>query len=764
MQGGERSFAQVVVPSPLNEPLTYAIPPALRKSLRIGMRVLVPLGKRKVAGIVSDFLAQTPRQQIKEILAVLDDRPVLDSSLLKLIDWASHYYLAPVGEVLATILPPALRVHSLRVLAAKPGAFPEAGELERKILEQVRRRKGRLTIRSLARIVPEKRLNRALERLSAMGALEIKERMSSRKSMGGLESALATPPADGAGQHGGSPQGFTLTPEQEQAMALLGARIEAGGFETFLLCGVTGSGKTEVYLRSMELVRRANQKSLILAPEISLTPQLLDRLDERFPSRVGVLHSALTPSERWDQWWRILDGRVDVVIGARSAVFAPLPHLGLIIVDEEHDSSYKQEEGLRYHARDLAVVRGKLIGCPVILGSATPAVESFENCRQRRYRLLELSQRVEQRPLPSEEMVDMRGETRDGGRRTEDRERVPGRRSSVVGLFSSRLKEALQVNLARGRQSLIFLNRRGFANFLQCRKCGYVRRCPHCSVSLTLHLREHGLYCHHCGFRELVRDLCPGCGNPSLTALGFGTETVEQEISRLMPEARIARMDRDTTTKRGSQERLVRRWQKGEIDILVGTQMITKGHDVAGVTLVGVILADLSLNLPDFRAAEKTFQLLTQVAGRAGRGQEPGQVIIQTFAPDHYALRYVTSHDYKGFFASEIEFRRALNYPPFRRLVGLRLEGPSPQDAKAKAQLLGDALRQHDGPGIHERVEILGPAPAPIEKLRSRYRWQILLKGENSPSVLGLAKRARALFPRSHKTRLFIDVDPYNML
>lgn len=759
MEDGGRNLAQVIIPSPLKESLTYAVPTILQDSLQIGMRVLVPLGKRKIAGVVGNFLAETPLQKLKEILSILDDRPVLDPSLLKLVDWASRYYLAPAGEVLATILPPTLRAQSVRVLVARPGEFPEAGELERRILERVRRRRGQLTIRALARTLPERGLHRALERLSAMGALEITERMSGRKSTGRLESSPAARPVDGVDrQRGDTFRSFELTSEQERAVALINARLNEGGFETFLLCGVTGSGKTEVYLRAIELARRATKRTLILSPEISLTSQLLDRLDERFPNRVGVLHSALTPAERWAQWWRILDGRVEVVVGARSAIFAPLPDLGLIIVDEEHDSSYKQEEGLRYHARDLAVVRGKLIGCPVILGSATPAVESFENCRQGRYRLIELSQRVERRPLPRVETVDLRPAA---GRESEKSEE---KRPRTPAIFSPCLAQALESNFARGRQSLIFLNRRGFANFLQCRRCGFVRRCPHCSVSLTFHFRERGLCCHHCGFREPTRLLCPGCGNPSLTALGFGTETVEQEISRLMPEARIARMDRDTTTKRGSQERLMQRWQKGEIDVLVGTQMITKGHDVAGVTLVGVILADLSLNLPDFRAAEKTFQLLTQVAGRAGRGRDPGRVIIQTFAPEHYALRHVTSHDYKGFFASEIEFRRALDYPPFRRLVQLRLEGPSPEDVEAKARRLGDALRQRERPGLHEPLEILGPAPAPIEKLRSRYRWQILLKGEKSPSLLELAKRARALFPPSRKTRLFIDIDPYNML
>jgi len=456
--------------------------------------------------------------------------------------------------------------------------------------------------------------------------------------------------------------------------------------------------------------------------------------------------AALTQAERWRQWWRILRGNVEVVVGARSAVFAPLPDLGLIIVDEEHDPSYKQEEGLRYQARDLAVVRAKLAGCPVILGSATPAVESFENCRQGRYRLLELTQRVERRPLPFVEIVDLREEVN---------------RSSH---FSSKLTEALQENFARGKQSLVFLNRRGFANFLQCRLCGFVLRCPHCSVTLTYHLGHKSLFCHHCGLRKPAGDQCPGCANAALTGMGFGTEKIERELLRLMPGARIARMDRDTTRRRGSQERLIRQWQKGEIDILVGTQMITKGHDVARVTLVGVVLADLSLNLPDFRAAERTYQLLAQVAGRAGRGEEPGRVIIQTYMPDHYALRHVANHDYKGFFASEIEFRQALNYPPFSRLIHLRLDGAKPQEARAKATLLGESLRKRQREAGFHKTEVLGPAPAPIEKLRGRYRWQILLKGERSPLLARLASGAQELLPRSHATRLHIDVDPYDML
>ncbi|MGH7829418.1 MAG: replication restart helicase PriA, partial [Candidatus Binatia bacterium] len=521
-----------------------------------------------------------------------------------------------------------------------------------------------------------------------------------------------------------------------------------------------------VYLRAMEAAEQSGRRSLVLVPEISLTPQLLDRLRSRFPDDVGVLHSALTPRERWIEWRRILRGEVAVVVGARSALFAPLPDLGLIVVDEEHDPSYKQEEGLRYHARDLAVVRGKLAGCPVLLGSATPSVESFENSQRGRYRLLRLTKRVEERSLPRIEIVDLRQEW--GGDRPESGDQREAFRhpSSGFRLFSSSLVQALQENHARGQQSLIFLNRRGFANFLQCRLCGFVLRCDHCSVTLTFHLKERRVICHHCGLCKAGSDLCRGCGQRSLLPVGFGTEQIEQELCRLLPQARVARMDRDTTRQRGSQDRLIRQWERGEIDVLVGTQMITKGHDVAGVTLVGVLLADLSLNLPDFRAGERTFQLLTQVAGRAGRGKEPGRVIVQTYAPDHYAVGCAAAHDYEGFFSSEIEFRRSLSYPPFSRLVHLRLEGPNAEEVEARAAMLGQALRheQRQEDKISGEIEILGPAPAPIKRLRGRYRWQILLKGEKSSSLLERAGQARAIVPRSRSVRLHIDVDPYSML
>ena len=753
MQRGEGEFAKVIIPSPLKEPLIYAIPPLLKVDLKIGMRVSVPLGQRKVTGVVVDLLSETALPRVRDILAILDERPILDHSLLKLIHWVSQYYLSSAGEVLTTVLPPSLRSESQRLIYSRPGEFPVARGLERKILDEVQRKGGKSTLKSLARRFQGRGLYRALNRLATIGAVEIRDR-----AVRGRRRKNAELLGNRANRSPGYEE-FSPTAEQQGALDVIKERLRRGGFETFLLYGVTGSGKTEVYLRAMEETQRAQKRSLILLPEISLTPQLLDRVEERFPGKVGILHSALTSSERWAQWWHILAGNVDVVVGARSAVFAPVPDLGLIVVDEEHDSSYKQDDGLRYHARDLAVVRGKLVGCPVILGSATPAIESFENCRQGRYRLIELSQRVEQRPLPSVEVVDLRQEFRGKGT-------AVTAQPSTFGLFSPHLRETLQENHARGYQSLLFLNRRGFANFLQCRLCGFVLRCDHCSVAMTFHLKRQSVFCHHCGSRKPARDLCPQCGNLTLSGMGFGTEQVEQELQRLMPGARIGRMDRDTTSKRGSQERLIRQWEKGEIDVLVGTQMITKGHDVTGVTLVGAILADLSLNLPDFRAVERTFQLLSQVAGRAGRGKEPGRVIIQTFSPDHYAFQHVISHDYKGFFNSEIELRRALNYPPFSRLVHLRLEGSLAPEVEAKAKMLGEELRERRrrDPKLQEKIEILGPAPAPIEKLRGRYRWQILLKGKTSQSLLEFANQVREIFNRSHSIRLYIDVDPYNML
>ena len=758
-------FARIIIPTPLKDPLIYKVPDSLWEQIGPGMRVLIPLGKRKVTGVVLELLRETVLPETRAILDLLDERPIVDSALLQLSQWVAQYYLATLGEVFATVLPPSLRTETQRTILLKPGPVSVCEALEKRILDRLRQSKGKISVKRLTRELTGANLYGVIERLKSMGAIEIRERLPSHRSRS-EKIFLETDSAPALE----TPSRLALHTEQEQALRKIEDRLREGGFETFLLHGVTGSGKTEVYLRAMEQARRAGRGSLILIPEISLTPQLIDRLNVRFPGRVGILHSALSGPERWAQWWRIVRSNVDVVVGARSAVFAPLANLGLIIVDEEHDPSYKQEEGLRYNGRDVAVVRGKLSACPVILGSATPAIESYQNSLEGRYRLLEMTQRVQRRPLPSIETVDLRlksnwSQPPSEGKAPWSTRSMPAR-SGEHRMISDRLAGFLKKNYQAARQSLIFLNRRGFANFLQCAFCGYVLRCSYCSVTLTLHKQQKSVSCHHCNFHQPVTALCPECGNLTLLGVGVGTEQIEEALHRLLPEARIARMDRDTTSKRGAHEELIRRWEKGEIDILVGTQMITKGHDVAGVTLVGALLADLSLNLPDFRSGERTFQLLSQVAGRSGRGDEPGNVIIQTYAPDHYAIQHLIHHDYKGFFDAEINFRRALNYPPFSRLVCLRLEGPKLEQVEKKAIMLGATLREktlHNS-RFREKIEILGPAPAPIEKLRNRYRWQLLLKGKQSSSLLELAKHAQEELPRSRSLRLHVDVDPYNML
>ena len=750
-------FARVVIPSPLKQPLTYAVPRGARQQISVGTRVWIPLGRRKVIGVVIELLGTTSLTEIKEIEAILDERPILDSKLLRLARWISQYYVASLGEVLATVLPSSLRPQSKRTVFARAGAFSFSDMWDAKILEALRERSRGMSFETLIRKFPGDEINRALRRLESSGAIEIHESIPSRRS-GSKEVTLAIDPADPD-----SAARIVLTSEQEIALSAIANRLSHGGFETFLLHGVTGSGKTEVYLRAMEQVRESGRRSLILVPEISLTPQLIDRLNVRFPGRVGVLHSALSGAERSAHWWNIARGNVDVVVGARSAVFAPLPDLGLIIVDEEHDPSYKQEEGVRYNGRDVAVVRGKLTGCPVILGSATPALESYENCLRGRYRLLEITKRIYQRPLPQMDIVDLRAES---AHRKSDSGASHTGKGDDHPLVSKRLVKALIENYQRARQSLIFLNRRGFSNFLQCNTCGHVIRCSHCSVTLTLHLQRGSLCCHHCDYRRPITDSCPECGNATLREVGVGTEQIEQSLQRIVTGARVARLDRDTSGKRGVQEKLIRSWENGEIDILVGTQIITKGHDVGGVTLVGALLADLSLNLPDFRATERTFQLLNQVAGRSGRGDDPGHVIVQTYAPDHYVFQYLLSHDYKGFFELELEFRRALSYPPFSRLVSLCIDGPKVAEVESEAKKLAAHLRERHAANskYRDQIEILGPAPAPIAKLRGRYRWQLLIKAKQISALLEFANIARELLPRSSKARLHIDVDPFNML
>ena len=763
------SFARVAVTVPASPQgfLTYRVPAGWQGRVVPGIRVLVPVGLRKITGIVTELCRESGREEVKDILDLLDERPIFPPDLLSLWQWAAAYYIASPNEVLSTILPGSLRVESERVVRLRREGHREEnlGKPEQEVLTFLAEKK-RTTTKALRRRFPSLHLSEVLGRLEERGFITIQERLPGYQR-GYLRGAAASPTV------GEEPERYRLSQAQESVLVPILSSLAKPSFTTFLLHGVTGSGKTEVYLQAAEAAVKQGKGVLILVPEIALTHQLVEQVRARFGPQVALLHSGLVGAERWAAWWQIARGEAPVVVGARSAIFAPLPSLGLVVVDEEHDSAYKQEEGVRYNARDLAVVRGKLCSCPVILGSATPSMESYFHSRKRRYILLELPERVEEKRLPRVEVVDLRAHSQ-GPIAKESRAKGQGLSSKPLAisqeplrrLFSPSLCEALRHNFEAGGQSLLFLNRRGYANYLQCYLCGVVISCPNCSVTLTFHLHGRRLRCHYCGFFQAAPDLCPQCHGASLESLGVGTEQVEEAIKKLVPEARVARLDRDTASRRGALAHLLSAWRKNEIDILVGTQMVTKGHDIPGVTLVGVLLADVSLNLPDFRAAERTFQLLTQVAGRAGRGREDGRVIIQTYRPQHYSVRLAASHDFSRFAERELAYRKALSYPPFIRMVNLRLEGLDRDRVKALAEYLAQTLRSL----CQEQKEapmLLGPAPAPIERLKGRYRWHLLLKGGESRTLHALVRKGKeAILARAKAQgiRVIVDVDPYSML
>jgi primosomal protein N' (replication factor Y) len=792
--------------------LDYAVDASLEAVLRPGVRVLVPLGARRAVGIVTELAAASSHPRLKKVIAALDAQPLLDASLMQLCRWLADYYLCSFGEAVSTALPGSVRISIERVVQA---VHPLPSDAERlspsatqllewlvtegaqttqaieskfgadahkalaalrrrscvSIEEQVRGGEGPTKHERYYRVARELTADEAGEwsrkrpaqyavyaylhahPLRRARALELHATFPNASAKLGalikagcaevVEEEVYRPvlPVDV-----GEDRPVELTAAQRAAVTAV-VDSPGGAFRTFLLWGVTGSGKTEVYLQSIAACLAANHTALVLVPEISLTHQLVDRVRARFGERVAVLHSGLSDGERWDEWRRIARGDVAIVVGARSAVFAPLPHLGLVVIDEEHDASFKQEDGIRYNGRDVAVMRAKLAGCPAVLGSATPAVETFHNGQTGRYQMLTLPERVEARPLPGVDIIDLRR----------------GPSVAKLVLISPRLAAALQANLAAHGQSLIFLNRRGFANFLQCLQCGEALMCPNCSVTLTLHRRMRALRCHHCDYTIPPPAACPDCGGLSLSAWGAGTEQVEAALHQMLPGARIGRMDRDTTSRKGSQREIFTAWERREYDVLIGTQMITKGHDVPGVTLVGVLLADSSLNFPDFRAAERTFQLLTQVAGRAGRGTRPGRVIVQTLQPDHLSLQCAAQHDFRTFVEHELAARRELGYPPFARLVQIRCEGEDPQATERIVQ----AVAAQVNAAAEKGVELLGPTPAPIERLRRRYRWQLLIRGRSGAAVRRAARIGRDAVRRAARTagvRLLVDVDPYGML
>jgi primosomal protein N' (replication factor Y) len=548
---------------------------------------------------------------------------------------------------------------------------------------------------------------------------------------------------------------ITLNPEQKRALEAVKEKLTSGDNKPILLHGITGSGKTEIYLRAFEELKKLGGQGLLLVPEISLTPQLVQTFTAKFKDEIAVYHSGLTDAQRQKQWENMRQSKVFAAIGTRSALFAPFPQLKLIIVDEEHDSSYKQEEGFLYQARDAAVMRAKLEGAVIILGSATPSFESFSNAHLGKYDYFELTRRATGALLPRVEIVDMR---------TQKRQKSGGDASLAL---SDTLIESIRETLEKKEQALIFLNRRGFSNFLLCPDCGHVLLCPNCDISLTHHMAPKRLLCHYCDFAFPIPNTCPKCGSTKLTAVGCGTERIEEELAKLFPQASIMRLDRDTQLKATSRKTFLSKMQAGKIDILVGTQIVAKGHDFPSVTLVGVVDADVSLHLPDFRSFERTFQILTQVAGRAGRADKPGRVIIQTYQPDHPSLVCAREHDFKSFFEFEKNHRQALKYPPFGRLANIRFAGNSNEKTRVCAKrCLSILTRQKKLLGLDKSIDLLGPAPAPLQKVRNKFRWHLLIKSPRSGQLTRFLNISMPAIGNEAAggCRITIDVDPINML
>lgn len=818
----EPKCAEVALAMPLRRTYSYLIPWKFRDRATTGVRVLVPLRSRKVTGFVVGIGAVPEGLNLKEIADVLDDAPLFDAGDLAFFKWIASYYASPIGEVLKTALPAGIGVEEKkRIIITSAGeaalARGRLAALQRKVLEgleagrevsprTLKARLGRdvpastldaLTSRGLVevrsdlsgarvgpifvKIVTWTGNGPAMERVEALGnraprRAELMQWLSGRGRVSIAEVRAVCP---GASRHLGlleaeglvtiedeevcrdpfqeepvSPkEAPMLTDEQSRALAGIEGAIRAREFSPFLLHGITGSGKTEIYMRSIAIALELGSKALVLVPEISLTPQTVRRFRTRFGDRIAVLHSGLTAGERFDQWRRIRRGEVPIVIGARSAVFAPMGQLGVVVVDEEHDASYKQEDGVRYSARDLAVVRAKNDDAVVILGSATPSLESTYNAGTGKFFALSLSKRIAGRDLPEIEIVNMRKEDRSGG-----------------GVFSATLREAVDENFLAEGQSLLFLNRRGFANFMQCRSCGHVIQCRNCSISMTYHQGSSRIVCHYCDYSSSIPGKCPECGKPDFLGRGIGTERIEAEVRSILPGARIVRMDRDTMRGRNAHARVIEKIRTGAVDVVVGTQMITKGHDFPGITLVGIIAADASLHFPDFRSSERTFQLITQVAGRAGRGDQPGRVLIQTYSPGHYSILQASRHAYGDFYDAEISTRKELGYPPFSRLANLRVQGGDEKKTRETARAIANnakALAKRIGTESDPLI-VLGPSTAPLFRIKKKYRFNVLVKGRTHGNLHRLLDsllddvESKRWVPRG--IDLHVDIDPVSMM
>lgn len=805
------NYIEVAVALPVWGTFTYLVPDSMWDVSLQGKRVLVPFGQRKVTGYVLEETENQGEKEIKAILDILDDNPLFPPSMIPFFRWISDYYMHPVGEVIKTALPGGLNLYevsNLSITAKGKEALDKKrpASSEERILGLLA--ESPKCVKDLCVEIGDKILGALLCAMEQKGWLEKRKEIKAAKTKVKTEryiSLTANEPIPGSLSESRikiietlkvsgevsvkrlkervpgaanivnslekqgyvkiflkpvyrNPFGETISPdiahvptlEQDGVISKI-AGFLGKGFFSYLLSGVTGSGKTEVYMQLASLAVNKGYSVLVLVPEIALISQIEGRFRARFGECVSILHSGLSAGEKYDQWLRIAGGKTPIVIGARSAIFAPFKDIGLIIVDEEHDSSYKQEGGLRYNARDLAVVRAKLANCVVLLGSATPSVQSYHNISKRKISEVRLTKRVEERNLPEISVVDLK-ENRDsrGIRRYLSEELICG------------MKEAL----ARKEQILLFLNRRGFAGFPVCGRCGEALKCKNCDISLTLHRSANAYKCHYCGFTKAANSSCTKCGAFEIKPFGLGTEKIEAAAKSLFPEARVARMDSDTTVRKGSIVKILKGLKEKTIDILVGTQMVAKGHDYPDITLVGVICADQSLAFPDFRSGERTFQLLAQVSGRAGRGSSPGKVILQTYNPEHFSIVSAKNQDYRAFYEKEILFRKALNYPPFSRMIQIRIHGKDKKKTGEYAKATGVLCMRLKKEFNMNSVDILGPVEAPVPKIAGRFRWQILLKGKE---IKQLHRFARTIIIENvqkgnRDVGVIVDVDPYFMM
>ena len=738
------SYARVIIDRAIHRELDYSVPETLAERIDVGSRVRVPFREKSALATVITLLDASEAEGIRPIEAVLGDKPVLSKPLLELARWMSAYYCCPIETVMRSLLPQVIRrgevgwKKQLFVRRAREIAFEDVEKLRRRapkqaeLLEAIARLSEPV---AAAEFLRKQSLDNQTLRALVKRGFAVLEEQAVQRDPHADETFIAT-------------SNLVLNEEQTAALRMVQDAMADTGAKPILLHGVTGSGKTEIYLQAIKVALEQGKNAIVLVPEISLTPQTVERFKSRFAEvqdGVAVLHSHLSEGERHDEWHKIHSGRARIVIGARSAVFAPLENLGLIVVDEEHETSYKQEEAPRYHARDVAVVRGKIEKCVVLLGSATPSLESYFNATRGKYQLATLTKRVDENQMPLIRIVDLRQERR---------------KEKGMTILASKLRDAIAARLEKREQTILFLNRRGFSTSLLCSNCGESRDCPNCSVALTFHRGAARLSCHLCGHTAAVPKKCPACGEDALIYSGFGTEKVEANVSQIFPSAVVKRMDADSMARKDAYRDTLRAFRAGKIDILVGTQMIAKGLHFPNVTLVGIINADLALHLPDFRAGERTFQLLTQVAGRAGRGETSGEVFVQTYTPFSPSIQFARHHDFAGYFQQELEFRERCDFPPFKHAVLITVRSAHEARAKFSAETLARRLKEN----LPNEFILGAPAPAPLEKLQGQFRFHILIRGEAILRLSRLIRETLDKLPFPEDVAVAVDVDPYQLL